>query len=475
MLMGFIRNRAAAAEPDAIREIELMLERTWDLTTTRPVKAGAPDARAVTVFNTLFGRLNRTITAILRNVVSLAALTPELIRFSTEFKAKSREQAAKVQGIADAGGRISSGVEDISANTGMLAQDFSAIQQDIKTALDQGDRSMSGFSEIKAQVAILVDTIQVLKENSASIGSISDVIHAISDETNILSLNARIEAARGQRDGKGFKVIAEEVGHLAKQSKEATKDIQNRLLFLGDKISETVTAVDAVEKNVLGCEQQILDANKALNHVCSQFGALSGNLAEINAATEHQSANVRAVAENIRDIEAAAKAQSTDVETIFDIAEKVNAACDGMILDSGVFHLSGHGIARDAAKEMAADAAILSGTRDSREHSLAVFMERFPFIELAYITDAGGRQVTANVYAPGLRSRTDLEQGYGCDWSAKEWFTAPVATRAVFVSEVYRSSATRDFCFTVSVPLVRGDRPAGVLGIDVNFRDMLDI
>ena len=85
------------------------------------------------------------------------------------------------------------------------------------------------FKAIKVFVDDLVRTIKELDDNSISMASILDVISNISDETTILSLNARIEASRNSGDGKGFKVIAEEIATLAKQTKESTTGIQERL------------------------------------------------------------------------------------------------------------------------------------------------------------------------------------------------------------------------------------------------------
>ena len=165
-----------------------------------------------------------------------------------------------------------------------------------------------------------------------------------------------------------------------------------------------------MEKNVLSCERQILDANAALGQVCSQFTTLSCNLSEINEATERQADNVKAVADNINEIELSVQQQSADVENIFSIAEGLNKACGRMILDAGVFHLSGHARSREAALEMAEDPAILSGSRDNREKNMLVFLSRFPFVELAYITDAKGHQITENIYAPALENREGLSQ-----------------------------------------------------------------
>jgi hypothetical protein len=104
------------------------------------------------------------------------------------------------------------------------------------------------------------------------------------------------------------------------------------------------------------------------------------------------------------------------------------------------------------------------------------FLDRFPFVELAYITDTEGRQVISNIYAKTLAGRKGLTKGIGSDWSGKEWFTKALSNNAPFVSKVYRSSATREFCFTVSLPLRHASgNTVGVIGIDVNFRDILEI
>lgn len=474
MLLGFIRQKSIAAERD-VGALEKKLELTWNLSDKNAFQGYGLGAGAKQVMNRMFGRLHQTMTAILKTVVNLATLGPDLFRISGTFKDKARVQNEKATEISRAGQRISTGVGEISHRTQTLSLEFSGIEKDVNQALDKGNLSMTGFGEIKEEVAVLVEAIQALKEHSDSIGTIIDVINSISDETSILSLNARIEAARSSTDGKGFKVIAEEVGNLARQSKEATLDIRERLTFLGEKIARTVEAVDRVEKNVLGCEAQINGANDALNSVCSQFSGLAENLGEINEAAGRQAEDVRQVSANILEIESALGDQVRDTDTIFSIAEAVNRACDEMIVNTGVFHLSGHRRAGAVVEEMARDSRILSGSRKERESALETVLARQSFIELAYITDAAGHQVTANIYAPALKGQEGLSGGHGQDWGEKEWFRNPADTGETFISNVYRSSATQSFCFTVSVPLKNEKGFGGVLGVDINFRDMLNI
>ncbi|GEM_PF-1545285 len=476
MVLGLRRRKSADTEQGkTILALAEKMEDTWSLSDARAFEGYGLGAGIKGVMDRMFGRLHEIATAILKTVVSLSSLGPDLSGISGTFKDKAREQSEKANEISEAGQRISAGIGQISQRTQTLSGEFAGIEKEVSQALEKGDLSMAGFAEIKAQVAMLVEIIQSLKDQSDSIGSIIDVINGISDETNILSLNARIEAARSRTDGKGFKVIAEEVGNLARQSKEATLDIRDRLTLLGDKIGQTVDAVDMVDKNVLACEAQINSANSALNTVCSQFAGLSENLSEINDAAGRQAEDVRQVSSNILEIESALTAQVRDVDTIFNIAGQVNSACDQMILNTGVFHLSGHSRAGQTAEKMACDPNILSCERNRVESALTGYLDRNAFIELAYVTNNRGRQICSNIYSPALKDRGDLASGHDADWSEKEWYKKPKETGKTFISNVYRSSATQFFCFTVAVPLEGKNGFSGVLGIDINFKDMLDI
>ena len=475
MFLGFMREKTIVSKNINMAALKKRLDQTWNLTDSRFLNKFGVDSQVQSIFDLVFGKLNHTMTNIMKSVVTLASLGPDLFRISGDFKNKARLQSEKANEIAGADLRISQGIKKISGRTQDVTQAFSGIEKEVTHALNKGDLSMAGFSDIQKQVSVLVDAIQVLKENSDSISSIIDVINNISDETNILSLNARIEAARSRGDGRGFKVIAEEVGNLAQQSKSATQDIQDRLNILQEKIARTVDAAGQVAQNVTGCEQQINEANVALNNVCSRFGALSGSIAEINEAAERQTEDVRQVSANVVEIKAALADQVKDADTIFGIAEQVNTVCDEMVLSTGVFHLAGHQKAGQAVEEASKEAAIRVDSKKDRDEALGLLLDRMPFAELAYVTDAAGKQVSANIYAQALADQEGLEEGYEKNWKEKMWFTIPATTGGTFISEVYRSSATKAFCFTVSVPLKEDNRFAGVLGIDINVKDMLNI
>ena len=145
-----------------------------------------------------------------------------------------------------------------------------------------------------------------------------------------------------------------------------------------------------------------------------------------------------------------------------------------MIVDTGIFHLSIHEDARNVAESMALAPDIRAMKREIREKAMVKFLKKYSFIELAYITNETGRQVTANITSETIPEKNKNGTAYGKNWSKKEWFLEPRRKSSTFVSKVYRSTATDRFCFTVSVPLMdHNGNFSGVLAIDINFEDIL--
>ena len=113
------------------------------------------------------------------------------------------------------------------------------------------------------------------------------------------------------------------------------------------------------------------------------------------------------------------------------------------------------------------------GSRESLERALSEWLQEHPFFELAYVTNAAGRQVIDNlVQKDGLIVHDPA--GFGRDWSDRPWYRAARATREPISTDIYRSTATKDYCFTVAAEIWAGGVCVGVLAADVNFRRLLE-
>ncbi len=457
-----------------IEPVNKMLHGTWDLSR----EFSAPDDRImskiISLFNSVFSKLNTHITSILKSVVMLAANAPKLLHIAGTFRTKCEAQERNVAGISKAGVNMANRIEKVTESINTLTETANSIESDVHSAMELGDKSLKQITDIKKIVTELVDVIRVLDENANSIGSVIEFINDVSDESNLLSLNARIEAARSGEHGKGFGVIAGEIGQLAKQTKDATIDINSKLSILQEKVNDTVMAVERVAQNVETGESVINSSNTSLAEVYEKFSVFSENIRNINSETDSQNRDVKAVTNEIISIEEALKEQSAESKTIFDIVESINKICDHIIVDTGIFHLSNHKKAKQVAEKIASLPDILSGSRTRQENAMTQAVNDYPFIELIYLTDAKGIQVTRNIYSQKADKETNAA-GIDKNWSGVEWFSVPKNTGEPYISRVYRSSATQNFCFTVSLPVINNSKLTGILGIDINVADILNI
>lgn len=458
-----------------VEPISLALKGTWNLSQQFALPEDRFLGRPISLFNTIFRELNVYVTSILKSVVMLASNAPRLLQIAGTFKIKCETQEQNVIEISQAGVNMADRIEKVTDSIKTLTETANSIEKDVNSAMLLGDKSLEEITGIKNIVGELVEVIKVLDENANSIGSIIEFINDVSDESNLLSLNARIEASRSSGHGKGFGVIAEEMGQLAKQTKDATSDINTRLMVLQEKVNDTVVAVERVAQNVESGESVINASNRSLAEVYEKFAIFSDNIRKINTATESQNKDVKAVADEIISIESSLKSQSAESKTLFEIAENINGICDRIIVDTGIFHLSNHKKAESVAEKMASSPAIRSGDRPMQEQAMEEAIRKYPFIELLYLTNAKGIQVTGNIYSEKARKESNAS-GLNENWSRKEWFTNPDSKGRPYISKVYRSSATDNFCFTVSVPVYDTKRSyKGILGVDVNVADLLNI
>ena len=184
-----------------IEPINKMLHGTWDLSR----EFSSPDdniiSKVISLFNSVFSKLNTHITSILKSVVMLAANAPKLLHIAGTFKTKCEVQEKNVAGISKAGVNMANRIEKVTESINTLTETANSIEKDVHSAMQLGDKSLRQITDIKKIVTELVEVIRVLDENANSIGSVIDFINDVSDESNLLSLNARIEAARSGEHG----------------------------------------------------------------------------------------------------------------------------------------------------------------------------------------------------------------------------------------------------------------------------------
>jgi methyl-accepting chemotaxis protein len=246
--------------------------------------------------------LRRLINETVDISAGIASASNQLQATSEQIATASEEVAAQTNNVATASEEMTATSNDIAHNC-TLAADASRQTADSATAgAKVVDQTISGMNLIAAQVRGTAKTVEALGERSEQIGDIIGTIEDIADQTNLLALNAAIEAARAGEQGRGFAVVADEVRALAERTTRATREIGEMIKAIQ---KETHDAVKAMGEGVAEVEKgtaSSVKSGEALEEILKQINEVTLQVNQIATAAEEQSATTGEVSENIQQV-----------------------------------------------------------------------------------------------------------------------------------------------------------------------------
>lgn len=275
-----------------------------------------------------FGQLARGFNNMLihtRELISQVIEKSKIVAVSSQqLNSNAQQTAAVATETATTMGDIASAVEKVTTNI----REVSAASETSAGYADEGSRIIV---DVIAQMNSIYDSVKVVKEaigelnkKSQEINQIVELITSISDQTNLLALNAAIEAARAGEQGRGFAVVADEVRKLAEQSSNATKEINN---LIGAIQAESLRAVESMEKG----EKEVETGNNVIQKVGDNFtnimGAVQGlttQIKDIVSLMEQTSEGVQNVETTTEEMTAAAEEVSASAESLSKLSDELD-------------------------------------------------------------------------------------------------------------------------------------------------------
>lgn len=252
--------------------------------------------------NIMADRLNQTISTVAQSGIEVASAANQLHSTSEQIATGTEQVAAQTQTVATASDEMSATTSDIARSCHMAADNAGKVNQAAMTSSEIVQKTISVMNQISSRVKESAQKVETLGARSEEIGEIVGTIEDIADQTNLLALNAAIEAARAGEQGRGFAVVADEVRALAERTTNATRQIAQTIKTIQQ---ETKGAVDAMVEGVKEVEigtSEAARSGEALESILEQIGSLSTQVNQIATAAEEQNATTGEITNNIQQI-----------------------------------------------------------------------------------------------------------------------------------------------------------------------------
>jgi methyl-accepting chemotaxis protein len=418
----------------------------------------------------LLDRFHAALIKIASTTIQLSHQAPELAQLSKQLEERAHLQQTHAENIAAASRTLAETVQSISNS----ASEASAFSQQVADAANNANlndqQSRKQIQAIGESTQALEEQMTLLKTSSSSISEVVELIKNIADRTRLLSLNAAIEAARAGEQGRGFAVVADEVRKLADQTMTATQTVEELLETIQQQVTSSSDTMVAMASQVHQGINVSQAAGASLEAASRDITTLVESVRAIANASGAQNDKVNDITSQISSVAESTRQQLEDAKALARRASLVSEKCDVLLTEVGEFRFEGHQRVRQEVEGAITQWQLRRLDRSDLESKLAALCKRLPALELSYVVNSSGRQVTGDVTATGLDAGS-----VDFDCSGRRWFQEATRQKELYISDIYRSVVTGNYGFTVAAPLFDpSGQLLGVLGADMRFDHIIE-
>ena len=328
IITSFILNHFVISRLRLLRHTMTQVTEQSDLTLQLTVQRDDEIGAVSETFNKMVARINDTLCNVVANAREVNASAKSIATMAETTKQEVLAQKSNTTQVATAMTEMAASAEQVKANAETT---FSHSQTTSSAASDGENRAQIAVEAIETlsqEVQQGAAQIQKLNHRTDEVAAVLSVISGIAEQTNLLALNAAIEAARAGEQGRGFAVVADEVRTLASRTQESTEDIRKTIIGLREEASDCVDIMGRASDFAQQQVSTIQTVAEELKHISNSIDEICELNAQMETAASEQSQVSESINTNVIDISQSSETTSKDAESTAEIANKLLEMAD---------------------------------------------------------------------------------------------------------------------------------------------------
>ena len=269
-------------------------------------------------------------SAVQSTALELSDASMSINQAAAKIATHTGETEGFTQQVSTAVNELNGTVQEVASGASNAADSAQVADEAAQKGINMMDKTTSSLNDLSQEVEHVAEAMDKLEQDTASVGAVLDVIKGIAEQTNLLALNAAIEAARAGEQGRGFAVVADEVRALAQRTQESTEEIQQIIETVQNGASAAVKAMSSSKEKTQNTVELATSASTTINEITQSVGSIRDQNTQIATAAEEQSYAAGEISKNVDSMASLAKEAHSTAQESTAIANQLDHTAAGL-------------------------------------------------------------------------------------------------------------------------------------------------
>jgi len=315
----------------AANNLRLLADGKGSLSTQLEVHAKDEIGQVSINFNAFIQLLKAAVLEVIAVCEPLMENSTRLVQGMERAERATTKQTSDAEIVKQSMEEMRQSVADISHSAANASQAAQTAEREVEQSRTQIQRSVTESRTLSDEINQAASTINQLENDTKNVTQILNVITSIAEQTNLLALNAAIEAARAGEQGRGFAVVADEVRELASRTSHSTNEIRELLSTLTTAASDAVIAMNSARDMATNNAEAAENTGQSIDKISEQILEINGMNSQIAAATEEQTSVASMVVENVSNMHMSFEETMDSLSAVRDVAKNLHYLSDSLL------------------------------------------------------------------------------------------------------------------------------------------------